>query len=76
MRELIGLLGGLAAVFAFVAVVVIAVDRRDSNAMIDKAHVNTSCIDGVEYYTRSSGYQGYIAPRVDPDTLTFVNCNR
>jgi hypothetical protein len=32
------------------------------------------CIDGVEYWTRSYGNAGFMAVRVDPNTMTFVRC--
>ena len=34
------------------------------------------CIDGVEYWVRR-GINGrsYMAPRIDPETLTFVRCS-
>jgi hypothetical protein len=32
------------------------------------------CIDGVEYWLRSTAKQGYMAPRIDPKTMTFVSC--
>jgi hypothetical protein len=32
------------------------------------------CIDGVEYWRRTTGHLGFLAVRVDPVTLTFVKC--
>jgi hypothetical protein len=32
------------------------------------------CIDGVEYWFRAVGNKGYLAPRIDPETLTYVRC--
>jgi hypothetical protein len=34
------------------------------------------CVDGIEYWVRHSGHQGYMAVRVDPKTLTFVKCTK
>lgn len=32
------------------------------------------CIDNVQYWHRAIGHKGYITPRIDPVTLSFVNC--
>jgi hypothetical protein len=32
------------------------------------------CVGGVEYWARERGNKGYMAVRVDPETLTFVRC--
>jgi hypothetical protein len=32
------------------------------------------CIDGVEYWLRARGRLGFMALRVDPETMTFVRC--
>lgn len=42
----------------------------------DVTELTTSvCLDGVEYWTMYLGANaGVLAPRVDPETLTFVRC--
>lgn len=32
------------------------------------------CIGGIEYYTLALWREGYMAVRVDPETMTFVKC--
>lgn len=32
------------------------------------------CIDNVQYWSRGVGQSAVLAPRVDPETLSFVNC--
>lgn len=32
------------------------------------------CIDGVEYWKQRRGYNGYMSPRINPETLEFVRC--
>lgn len=34
------------------------------------------CIDGVEYWYRGMGSSQMMAPRIDPETLTFVRCDK
>lgn len=50
--------------------------NADSNAVVEVADFNVSCIDGVEYWYGQSGYKGYIAPRIDSHTLDFVRCDK
>ncbi len=33
------------------------------------------CIDGVEYLIRRWGSVGYMAPRIDSETLNFIRCD-
>jgi hypothetical protein len=33
-----------------------------------------ACLGGVEYWVRDSGHNGYMAVRIDPETLSFVRC--
>jgi hypothetical protein len=51
------------------------VARSDSNAVVEVTDFNVSCIGGVEYWYGQAGYKGYIAPRIDSETLDFVTCN-
>ena len=46
-------------------------DDREKAVSDLKYNYLVECIDGVEYWIRLSGY---MAPRVDPETLTFVRC--
>lgn len=39
------------------------------------ADFDVSCIDGVEYWYGQEGNKGYLAPRIDSETLDFVTCN-
>lgn len=32
------------------------------------------CIDGVEYWIRATGHKGYLAVRIDPNTLMPKRC--
>lgn len=32
------------------------------------------CIDGVEYWFRSGNSRSVLAPRIDPNTMSFVRC--
>lgn len=34
------------------------------------------CLDGVQYWHRPSGYSALLAPRIDPETLTFTRCEK
>jgi hypothetical protein len=47
----------------------------DSIKTVNINDMTVSCVDGVEYWTRTVGYKGYMAVRIDPDTLTFVTCD-
>lgn len=49
-------------------------DTREKTTS-EVGHVYTAeCIDGVEYWKQSSGYHGYMSPRINPETLEFVRC--
>ena len=50
-------------------------DDRERVESEDGAGYRVECIDGVEYWLRWSGYKGYMAPRIDPETLEFVRCS-
>jgi energy-converting hydrogenase Eha subunit G len=64
---IIGVVAGLGVLFV--------VATSDSNAVVEVTDFNVSCIDGVEYWYGQAGYKGYIAPRIDSETLDFVTCN-
>ena len=32
------------------------------------------CIDNVQYWQRINGNQGFLAPRIDTETLNYVRC--
>lgn len=38
--------------------------------------MTVACIDGVEYWFDGIGQSQMMAPRIDPETLTFVRCEK
>ena len=50
-------------------------DEREQTQAEQGNKYRVECIDGVEYWTRWTGYKGYMAARVDPETLEFVRCS-
>lgn len=48
-------------------------ERPAINSNSDRTY-RAECIDGIEYWVRHIGHKGYMAVRVDPDTLSFVRC--
>jgi hypothetical protein len=60
---------------AVTVVLFLGLRQLDNNAVIEISDFNVSCIDGVEYWYGQAGYKGYIAPRIDSETLDFVTCN-
>jgi hypothetical protein len=71
MEYFITFVGGV-----LVLMVIVFAMNADSNAVVEVADFNVSCIDGVEYWYGQSGYKGYIAPRIDSQTLNFVRCDK
>ncbi len=58
-------------------VLTLAACKEDEHPSIESVSGNTyrvECIDGVQYWFRHIGYKGYMAVRVDPETLSFVRC--
>jgi hypothetical protein len=52
-------------------------DERATVESDSGRNYRVECIDGIEYLVRSSlVYKGFMAVRVDPETLTFVRCER
>lgn len=49
-------------------------DERSQSQSESGRTYTVECIDGVEYWTRQFGNTGYMAVRVNPETLTFVRC--
>lgn len=49
-------------------------DERPRTESDSGRNYRAECIDGVEYWTRSGGNRGYMAVRVDPNTMSFVRC--
>lgn len=49
-------------------------DAREKVASEVGQTYTVECINGVEYWKQSRGYGGYMAPRINPETLTFVRC--
>ena len=60
----------LMALFALTA----CKDERPVSESVSGRDYRVECIDGVEYWTRSIGNKGFMAVRVDPETMTFVRC--
>jgi hypothetical protein len=49
-------------------------DTRERQMSEQGLSYAAECIDGVEYWMRFSGHKGYMSPRINPDTMTFVRC--
>jgi uncharacterized lipoprotein len=49
-------------------------DERETAQSQSGRNYRVECIEGVEYWVRANGYQGYMAPRISSETLTFVRC--
>lgn len=39
-----------------------------------EADFQSVCLDGVQYWMRAAARKGYLAVRIDPNTLKPVNC--
>jgi hypothetical protein len=67
----------IATVLVFVAGCVSEAEQSipsTSSRYVGKTY-ELECIDGVEYWFRGRpGYRGYLAPRIDPETLAYVLC--
>jgi uncharacterized membrane protein len=63
-------------VFIMAAVLALAACKDERSAVESESGRNyyVECVGGVEYWFRVVGYQGFMAVRVDPETLTFVRC--
>ena len=72
MNELVGF---LSVCIIVAAVVIYTVVQTDKNTTASKEDFNVACLDGVEYWYRQNGYKGYMAVRIDPQTLTARTCN-
>jgi hypothetical protein len=49
-------------------------DERPTVESDSGRNYRVECVGGVEYWVRHSGHNGYMAVRVDPETLSFVRC--
>ena len=49
-------------------------DERPTSFSGSGRDFQVECIDGVQYWYRNAGHSGYMAARIDPETLTFVRC--
>lgn len=49
-------------------------DREDYNT--SQSMFQPICLDGVEYWIRAVGHKGYMAVRIDPETLQPRRCNK
>jgi hypothetical protein len=57
------------------ALVTLAACKEESTVDSNTVRQYTvECIDGVEYWRRTARHSGYMAVRVDPETMTFVRC--
>lgn len=59
---------------ALLALVACKEDTRPITESESGSSYRIECIGGIEYWTRANGHQGYMAVRVDPETMTFVRC--
>ena len=49
-------------------------DERPTVESDSGRNYRVECVGGVEYWFRYSGHNGYMAVRVDPETMSFVRC--
>jgi len=49
-------------------------DERPSTESVSGNTYRVECIDGVQYWIRGYGRSQMMAPRINPETLTFVRC--
>lgn len=62
---------------AFTTLLALAACKEDTRPISESESgrsYRVECIGGIEYWAHANGYQGYMAIRVDPETLTFVRC--
>lgn len=64
------------ALFILVAVTLLAGCNWVEDGEYNGDDFATVCLDGVEYWMRKSGYSGYMAVRIDPETLQPARCER
>ena len=68
-------MGYIIALLAVVFTIAFAIFYVDSQYSPPGDEVfNTTCLDGVEYWYRQSGYKATMAVRYDAETLTPVVC--
>jgi hypothetical protein len=56
------------------AVFLAACNEEKTQSTTSSLSFAIECIDGVEYWRARRGKGGYMAVRVDPNTMTFVRC--
>jgi translation initiation factor IF-1 len=59
------------------ALITLAACKEDERTAVESdsgRNYRVECLDGVEYWVRYSGHNGYMAVRVDPETMSFVRC--
>lgn len=56
----------------FVAILFLAACVEEGSDQTDT--MTAICIDGVQYWLDGIGQMQMMAPRIDPETLTFVRC--
>jgi hypothetical protein len=59
------------------ALVTLAACKEDERPTVESESGRTyrvECVGGVEYWVRANGHQGYMAVRIDPETMSFVRC--
>jgi len=49
-------------------------DERPTVESDSGRNYRVECVGGIEYWVRYSGHNGYMAVRVDPETMSFVRC--
>jgi hypothetical protein len=50
-------------------------DNRETVPSNSGSKYKAECIDGIEYWLHRRGNAGYLAVRIDPETLSYVRCN-
>jgi hypothetical protein len=61
-------------VTALVTLVACKEDERPAVESESGRTYRVECVGGVEYWVRTNARQGYMAVRVDPETMSFVRC--
>jgi hypothetical protein len=62
-----------------IAALTLAACKEDERPTVESEsgrNYRVECVGGIEYWVRYSGNNGYMAVRVDSETLTFVRCGK
>jgi hypothetical protein len=63
------------AILSMLALTACVEDERPVVKSDSDRSYRVECVDGIEYWVRHTRHKGYMAVRVDPDTMSFVRCN-